>query len=83
MKLKPCPFCGGEMREKLIELLNDHVCLECKDECAEECSSCLADHLLANGVIVLPCKAGQKVYTIQRSAIMEWTVSGIWISADL
>jgi hypothetical protein len=28
----------------------------------------------------LPVKLGQKVYTIPRSAIREWTVVGVWIS---
>ena len=30
----------------------------------------------------LPVKLGQKVYTIPRSAIREWTVCGVWISVD-
>ena len=38
-------------REKLIILLNDHVCLN-QDACKEECNACLADHLIANGVTV-------------------------------
>ena len=29
-----------------------------------------------------PVGLGQKVYTIPRSAIREWTVCGVWISAD-
>lgn len=29
-----------------------------------------------------PVELGQKVYTIPRSAIREWTVAGVWISAD-
>lgn len=32
--------------------------------------------------VELPVKLGQKVYTIPRSAIREWTVVGVWISAD-
>ena len=32
--------------------------------------------------VELPVKIGQKVYTIPRSAIREWTVVGVWISAD-
>lgn len=28
----------------------------------------------------LPVKLGQKVYTIPRSAIREWTVIGVWLS---
>ena len=42
----------------------------------------IADDLIANGVIVPPVKVGQKLYTIPRSAIREWTVAGVWISAD-
>lgn len=30
----------------------------------------------------LPVKLGQKLYTIPRSAIREWTVAGVWVSAD-
>ena len=41
-------------REKLIELINDHTCLEEKDNCAEECAVCLADYLIANGVTIQP-----------------------------
>lgn len=29
-----------------------------------------------------PVELGQKVYTIPRSAIREWTVCGVWISVD-
>lgn len=29
-----------------------------------------------------PVYLGQKVYTIPRSSIREWTVCGVWISAD-
>ena len=32
--------------------------------------------------VELPVKIGQKVYTIPRSAIREWTVCGVWISVD-
>ena len=30
--------------------------------------------------VELPVKLGQKVYTIPRSAIREWTVVGVWLS---
>lgn len=39
------------MRDRLIILLNDHTCLE-EEGCKEECSACLADHLIANGVTI-------------------------------
>lgn len=32
--------------------------------------------------VELPVKLGQKLYTIPRSAIREWTVAGVWVSAD-
>lgn len=32
--------------------------------------------------VELPVRLGQKVYTIPRSAIREWTVCGVWISVD-
>ena len=65
------------MREKLIELIKegnggyDFASVEL-----------IADHLIANGIIVPPLKVGQKVYTIPRSAIREWTVCGVWVSTD-
>lgn len=43
-------------REKLVELI--HHCTSC-----EEChDSDIADHLIAHGVIVLPCKVGDTVW---------------------
>ena len=56
------------MREKLIKLIR-----EAKDEypavptincCKAEFANFLADRLLANGVIVPPCKVGDTVYFI-------------------
>lgn len=61
-------------REKLIELLADHCewqkkkCIGCKRnlqlgaKCREERFGAIADHLLANGVILLPCKEGDVLY---------------------
>ena len=58
-------------RDRLIELLKPHVsgtaCL-CESGSCEltSCRDCkarrLADHLLANGVIVPPCKVGDTLY---------------------
>lgn len=46
------------MRERLLKLIKHCTsCEECRDED-------LADHLLANGVIVPPCKPGDKVYVL-------------------
>ena len=64
------------MRERLIELI-DEADEECKH--TKECKSCsgygkgamcmnyhIADHLLANGVVVLPCKVGDTLYEISQ-----------------
>lgn len=81
-------------REKLIELLavncpmKKQRCVGCDDgkyyspQCKSDMYGETADRLIANGIIVPPVKIGQKVYTIPRSAIREWTVCGVWISAD-
>jgi hypothetical protein len=56
------------MRERLIELLE-----QAKEEAHKVCGSMnegfgawYADHLLANGVIVLPCKVGDTVWFVDR-----------------
>ena len=79
-------------REKLIELLNKQSCpspLLCDKNCKyAHLQTCyperVADHLLANGIIVPPCKVGDMVYTIagQKKYPKEWKVVGLWISAD-
>ena len=46
-------------RERLIELIQNAV-----DGCARHWAEVIADHLLANGVIVPPCKVGQTVWCI-------------------
>lgn len=46
------------MREKLIELIQKSV------RCARNWAEVIADHLLANGVIVPPCKVGDDIYYI-------------------
>ena len=60
-------------KERLVELLRNfgYKCLlSCKDGfTSKECNSCvqkqLADYLIANGVIVPPCKVGDKYYMIE------------------
>ena len=47
------------MRDSLIELIQDGV-----GGCARNWAEVIADHLLANGVIVPPVKVGQTVYGI-------------------
>lgn len=50
------------MRERLIELLLNSEVFNDADGKAD--AKCLADYLLANGVIVPPCKVGDMVYRI-------------------
>lgn len=42
----------------------------------------LADHLLANGVIVPPCKVGDTVYTIEVGKVKERTLEKIEFSSE-
>lgn len=48
----------NDMRDRLVELLRTVDNMRLMRKGFTEC----ADHLIANGVIVPPCKVGQKVY---------------------
>lgn len=53
------------MRDRLIELVCENIQDECVSHCNRPyCDKCknLADYLLANGVIIPPCKVGDVVY---------------------
>lgn len=50
------------MRERLIELIQDSV-----NGCARNWAEIIADYLLANGVIALPCKVGDILYVISQT----------------
>lgn len=76
-------------RDRLIELIEQGVNeTPCKDneniDCTGiNCKSCaigrIADHLLANGVIVPPCKVGDTVYRLARNEDgNEWTIADFW-----
>ncbi len=41
-----------DTREKLVELLNSHCEEAGQIDCLIDCTECLADHLIANGVTV-------------------------------
>lgn len=63
-------------RDRLIELIEQHClarldALECTADKDIECSECLAEHLLSNGVIVPPCKVGQTVYELRVRGLIE------------
>lgn len=65
------------MRERLIELLKRWF--TSKADCAE-----IADYLLENGVVLLPCKVGDKIYRLNSicSSVDEVTVKAIYFSED-
>lgn len=84
----------NDMRERLIELLTDNLprigewpkCdnpLQYKDD---EIVERLAYHLLANGVIIPPCKVGDTVYRLVacplRVSRFTWEIVEIKIFAD-
>ena len=61
------------MRERLIELMYEANEKFAECDCTdEEAVEMLADHLLANGVIVLPCKVGDTVYVIDKGTQVWW-----------
>lgn len=72
------------MRDRLIELLNkkyDHFCDQCGINKDSHYTDSLADYLLANGVIVPPCKVGDILYAPMqcggRIVIVEYVVIAI------
>ena len=54
-----------DVREKLVELLCKSGSMKC-DSPTGECTNCLklADYLITNGVTVLPCNIGQKIWLV-------------------
>lgn len=74
------------MRDRLIELLKDSEMFNNADGKAD--MQFLADHLLANGVIVPPVKKGDKVYCDGKyfadhcsGEVMEFYISGVTTEA--
>lgn len=75
------------MRDRLIELLQKRSCFY--NKCKGSCCKCdyvpiadvdfdnLADYLLANGVIHIPCKIGDIVYQKDGLRIYELTILDI------
>ncbi|MBO5463775.1 MAG: hypothetical protein J6A49_10745 [Clostridia bacterium] len=54
---------ANEMRDRLVEMI-DKAFLESDDNYGTPCTNQVADHLIENGVIVPPCKVGDRVYSI-------------------
>lgn len=79
------------MRERLIELLLRKSCMtnKCPDIPCDECECIavhtgdadkIADYLLANGVIIPPCKVGDKVYTEVLNRIESFVITNFEFS---
>lgn len=67
------------MRDKLVELVRnaprtDTVYGDIKLPNPVQTIQTIVDHLLDNGVVILPVKPRDTVYTISRGKIKEWTV---------
>lgn len=60
------------MRNRLIELIQNSV-----NGCARHWAEIIADYLLANGVIVPPCKVGDTVYVVTSYLISEYKITEI------
>ena len=59
----------NDMRDRLIDLIRQSHCVDVWDYWNDDFKQpnpieALADHLIANGVILPPCKVGDKVYLI-------------------
>ena len=60
------------MKDRLIELIQQSV-----NGCARNWAEVIADYLLANGVIVPPCKVGQTVYVVNSLFVSEYSIEEI------
>lgn len=64
-------------RERLIEILEDTL-HEWECDVQPETLSQIAEHLLANGVIVPPCKVGDTVWAIALTGkLYKYTINGV------
>lgn len=53
----------ADMRDRLIELLEN---IDAHELPTDNFFKCLADYLLENGVILLPCKVGERIYKVYK-----------------
>ena len=69
------------MRDRLIELLN--VDMSGYDGAVHgDYIENIADYLIANGVIVPPCKVGQKIYRVYKDKVWEWQIVVVEVYPD-
>ena len=74
---------NDKQRERLVELIIEGIRTYHTDS-KQYLRDSIADYLLANGVIVPPCKVGQTVYCVVDgiAKVMEGRVRAIWILED-
>ena len=69
-------------RERLVELLKDShfewLRREYDHETDKNINEFVADYLIANNVVVLPCKIGDKAYYVDKGRMRETTVREIY-----
>ena len=70
------------MRDRLIELLNDSFAEQYEKRYLLTAQH-TADHLIAAGVIVPPCKVGDKLYAISENRIKECTCYEFMMHTEL
>ena len=76
---------ANEMRDRLLELIfqgdekcSEQDCRDCKHHGKDFCGfEHIADYLIENGVVVLPCKVGDRVYQTDGVRIYELEVLDI------
>ena len=66
------------MRERLIEMIQNSV-----GGCARYWAEVIADHLLANGVIVPPCKVGEWVWCIELGQVKKAKIEELHYQASI
>ena len=71
-----------KQRERLVELLNEATfgvnVHTLADHLSRETIERVAEYLMANNVVVLPCKIGDKAYYVDKGRMRETTVREIY-----
>ena len=69
-------------RERLIELIRKGIDEHSASTNRQAFDRYLADHLLANGVIVPPCKVGDTVYTYGARRVKPWKICFLGVNSS-